>query len=111
MNARHSLLLAALAVSLPLCLAACGNKGPLVMPEDAEPVIETTTSPGLVPVETRPDQALPEDEPASALPDPTAVDPLLDQQADPVDDPRIPIDPATVPDSPPATETVDDADG
>lgn len=110
MNARHSLLLAALAVSLPLCLAACGNKGPLVMPEDAEPATETTTSPGLVPVENRPDQTLPEDEPASALPDPTAVDPLLDQPADP-GDPRIPIDPATVPDGPPATGTADDVDG
>ena len=121
MNVRRPLLLAALVATLPLSLVACGNKGPLVMPEDAESVIEPTSHTGLVPVEIHPDQTLPEEAPEGALADPTAVDPLLEpadepagepapgQASDPASDPRIPIDPATVPDSTPA-ETADDGD-
>ena len=92
MNVRRPLLLAALVATLPLFLVACGNKGPLVMPEDAEPVIEPTSHTGLVPVEIHPDQTLPEEAPEGALADPTAVDPLLEPAGEPTGEPA--TDPA-----------------
>src|SRR5690606_40836359 len=71
MNARNPLLLAALVVSLPLVIAGCGNKGPLVMPDEVESVDALEMPTDTVPVEL--------DEPAVA--DPTASDPAV---ADPV---------------------------
>lgn len=114
MNARNPLLLAALAVSLPLAIAGCGNKGPLVMPDEVEPVEAPEVPAGTVPVEI--------DEPAVDDPaDPTAmpfeggdIDATPEQDvspADPVPFDPIPIDPATVPDSPPETGTADDGNG
>lgn len=146
MNARHPLLFATLLVSLPLAIAGCGNKGPLVMAEEPAPIESPATPAGTVPVEIETPKTLPTDEPTDALVDPTADDPTLTVPAsttvDPVDDAasdsevdpeaapvpdeptsgttdsgapvyskRIPIDPATVPDSPPATGTADDDDG
>ena len=98
MNARNPLLLAALVVSLPLVIAGCGNKGPLVMPDEVEPVDALEMPTDTVPVEL--------DEPAVA--DPTESAPTV---ADPVPFDPIPIDPATVPDSPPETGTADDGNG
>ena len=81
MNARHALLL----IALPLALAGCGNKGPLVMPGPAEEEAPVTPA-DTVPVETDVPDTMPAEEPA--------LDP-------------IPIDPATVP----AANGGDDADG
>lgn len=120
MNARHPLLFAALVVSLPLALAGCGNKGPLVMAGKPAAIEEPETPAGSVPVEIVPQQTLPVEEPAGALADPTADAPALIEPASTEQpatdrpaavDPRIPIDPASVPDSPPATGTADDGDG
>ncbi|MDV3254571.1 MAG: lipoprotein [Lysobacter sp.] len=85
MNARHALLL----IALPLALAGCGNKGPLVMPGPAEEEAPVTPA-DTVPVETDVPDTMPAEEPA--------LDPALDP---------IPIDPATVP----AADGGDDADG
>ena len=111
MNARNPLLLAALVLSLPLAVAGCGNKGPLVMPDAVEPVEEPEVPAGTVPVEI--------DEPAVADPtampvEDTGIDTIPDPAATPVEpvpfDP-IPIDPATVPDSPPEPGSADDGNG
>ena len=117
MNARTALLL----LALPLALAGCGNKGPLVMPQ--APVEEDPEVPAnSVPVDIQVPATMPADEPEGALPDPTSVDPLLDDPAttdpmpdavDPAPDEAgaavepepsaapaadpLPIDPATVP--------------
>lgn len=102
--ARHPLLLATLVVSLPLALAGCGNKGPLVMAEEPAEIEAPPTPEGSVPVEIESPRTLPADAP---------VAPATDAPVDP----RIPIDPATVPtgdtdsDSPSATGTVDDGNG
>lgn len=128
---RHPLLIATLVVSLPLALAGCGNKGPLVMAEEPAENEAVPTPEGSVPVEIATPQTLPADaaaDPATdaVTPDPTATDGLdgtaapTEPAAEPaVVDPRIPIDPATVPtggtdtdsDSPPATGTADDGNG
>ncbi len=121
MNARFALLSASLSIALPLVLAGCGNKGPLFLPEPA-PVESPVTPGGTVPVEIEPQRTLPADAPTGALPDPTATDPLLGDPAtagpasdpapeEPPSDKPLPIDPDTVPDSPPATGTADDGDG
>ncbi|MGH8084497.1 MAG: LPS translocon maturation chaperone LptM [Lysobacter sp.] len=123
------MLLAALMVSLPLALAGCGNKGPLVMAEQPAEIEAPSTPEGGVPVEIATPPTLPADaaaDPATnaVTPDPTATD-ALDGTAVPTEpaaesvilDPRIPIDPATVPtgdtdtDSSPATGTADDGNG
>ncbi|GAB2626636.1 LPS translocon maturation chaperone LptM [Novilysobacter erysipheiresistens] len=123
-TARHPLLLAALVVCLPLALAGCGNKGPLVMSEEPAEIEAPPTPEGGVPVEIAIPQALPAEAPvAPATGDPATTDDF-DDAAPPeplIDDPRIPIDPATVPqndsdndtdsDNPPATGTVDDGNG
>lgn len=133
MNARHPaqypLLLAVLVVSLPLALAGCGNKGPLVMAEEPAGIEAPPTPEGGVPVEIAVPQALPAEAPvAPATDDPATTDDFDDGAAPPeplIDDPRIPIDPATVPqndsgtdgdsdadsDNPPATGTADDGNG
>ncbi|MGQ4582408.1 LPS translocon maturation chaperone LptM [Lysobacter sp. F60174L2] len=116
MNARNPLLLAALVVSLPLAIAGCGNKGPLVMPDEAEPVEAPEVPAGTVPVEI--------DDPAADdidVADPAAmpvegddIDATPEQgmsPGEPVPFDPIPIDPATVPDSPPGTGTADDGNG
>lgn len=85
MNPRSALLPAA-AVALSLLLSACGNKGPLVLPEPA-PVETTPTAPGDVPVTIEPPVTLPQPETEGALRDPTAAEPLL---VDPVTGPPPP---------------------
>lgn len=137
MNARHALLL----LALPLALAGCGNKGPLVMPEP--PVAEDPAVPaGSVPVDVQVPATMPVDEPAGALPDPTSVDPLLgdpaltdpmpatedpapDEAGLPATDPGsepgdpaaesaldpLPIDPDTVPAGEPEDGSTADGDG
>ena len=118
MNARHPLLLAALVVSLPLAVAGCGNKGPLVMADAVEPVEELEVPAGTVPVEfDEPAVADPAAMPVEGVdagadttsePDATPVDPV---PLDPASFDPIPIDPATVPDSPPEPGTADDGNG
>ncbi|MGH8072594.1 MAG: LPS translocon maturation chaperone LptM [Lysobacter sp.] len=103
MNARNPLLLAALVVSLPLAIAGCGNKGPLVMPDEVESVDALEMPTDTVPVEL--------DEPALADPTESAPTESAPTVADPVPFDPIPIDPATVPDSPPETGTADDGNG
>lgn len=123
MNARTALP-AVSALALSLLLSACGNKGPLVLPEPPEPV-ETPAEPGAVPVEVEPQTTMPKPETEGALRDPTSATPLLvdpvtgptsptDAPAEastdaPVFDP-IPIDPATVPDDD-AEQPPDDGNG
>ena len=106
----HPLLIAALVVSLPLALAGCGNKGPLVMADEPAEIEAPPTPEGSVPVEIAVPQALPAEAPVAPS------EPVIH-------DPRIPIDPATVPqndsdtdsdadgDNPPATGTADDSNG
>jgi len=124
MNPRHPLF-ATLLLALPLALAGCGNKGPLVLAEEPAPIEDPATPEGAVPVDIERQETLPADQPVGALPDPTATDSLIGTPAttDPMppavdpapaddvyDEPAsekpastkpFPIDPATVPDSPP----------
>ena len=91
MNARNPLLLAALVLSLPLAVAGCGNKGPLVMPDAVEPVEEPEVPAGTVPVEI--------DEPAVAHPtsmpvEDTGIDTIPDPAATPVE--PVPFDPIPI---------------
>lgn len=69
---------ALLLIALPLALAGCGNKGPLVLPTPEPPTIEIEPEGG-VPVETDVPDTLPAQIPGG-------FDPL-----------NPPIDPATVP--------------
>ena len=77
---------ALLLAGLPVLLAACGNKGPLVMPPAAPAEPEVRASPGGVPVQYEAPVATP----------PAVFDPF---------DP--PIDPATVPVGEPAEPPAD----
>ncbi|MDQ3270213.1 MAG: lipoprotein [Pseudomonadota bacterium] len=80
-------LAAALTVST-LLLAACGNKGPLVMAEPAPPPMAMEPEPGAVPVEVAPDpQPVGEDPiPLPQATDPEADDLDIDEQDPPDDD-------------------------
>ncbi|GAB3512325.1 LPS translocon maturation chaperone LptM [Pseudoxanthomonas daejeonensis] len=73
MNAK----LLVLAVATALLLAACGNKGPLVLPQKPVPVEETAPT----------EPAAPAPAPADALPAPP---PAGDPATDPADDPADP---------------------
>lgn len=85
MNASKALLPLALVLALPLGLAGCGNKGPLVLP--SEPAGEVTTPEEGVPVEVETPQTYPDETPAEideALPDPTGdLDPVDPPPAEP----------------------------
>lgn len=81
---RHARLPAALALVLALtALAGCGNKGPLVLPEDAEPAqavaapAAQTASDASVdaPVEAAPVEAAPLEAPATDTPPADTPDP------------------------------------
>lgn len=88
--------LSALLIALPLALAGCGNKGPLVLPEPEPPTIEVEPESG-VPVEVDAPATLPAATPAAALPDPLATDPLLPTGTTGFDPYNPPIDLSTVP--------------
>ncbi|KGM56427.1 hypothetical protein N799_04850 [Lysobacter arseniciresistens ZS79] len=93
-----------LLIALPLALAGCGNKGPLVMPEPAvEEAPAADTDADAVPVEVDVPETLPADEPEGALPDPTAADPLLDDTGG-TDPMPAPVDPAPDTAGEPATD-------
>lgn len=62
MNRRTVLVSAALAIALPLALSACGNKGPLVLPDQAP--AETTVPAEPVPTPPAPAQTPPAEPPA-----------------------------------------------
>lgn len=87
---------ALLLIALPLALAGCGNKGPLVLPEPEPPTIEVEPESG-VPVEIEVPDTLPEPVPSGALADPLAPDPLLPTGASGFDPFNPPIDMSTVP--------------
>lgn len=87
---------ALLLIALPLALAGCGNKGPLVLPTPEPGTVEVEPESG-VPVETGVPDTLPDELPDATLPDPLEPDPLLPTGADGFDPANPPIDPATVP--------------
>jgi predicted small lipoprotein YifL len=62
MNRRTVLVSAALAIALPLALSACGNKGPLVLPD--QPPAETTVPAEPAPAPPAPAQPPPAESPA-----------------------------------------------
>ena len=86
---------ALLLIALPLALAGCGNKGPLVLPTPDPALLEVEPESG-VPVETDTPDTLPAGDPGPTLPDPLEPDPLLPTGGgyDPFDPP---IDLDTVP--------------
>ena len=101
MNSRHPLF-ATLLLALPLALAGCGNKGPLVLAEEPAPIEDPATPEGAVPVDIERQETLPADQPVGALPDPTATDSLIGTPA--TTDPMPPaVDPA------PADDAYDDS--
>lgn len=67
---------ALLLIALPLALAGCGNKGPLVLPTPEPALLEVEPESG-VPVETDTPDTLPAGDPGATLPDPLEPDPLL----------------------------------
>ncbi|SDQ62800.1 hypothetical protein [Pseudoxanthomonas sp. CF125] len=73
MNSSHRL---ALAAPLLLLLAACGAKGPLILPEKAAPIE--------APAETAPEASVPTDE--------TSTTPADQQAEEAVDDPAPPAE-------------------
>ena len=105
MNARSAL--PAAAALLSLLLAACGNKGPLILPEPV-PAETTPTEPGDVPVVLDRPVTTPQPETEGALRDPTSANPLL---VDPVTGPPPPAaeDPYADDSTPPADEGDDEA--
>jgi predicted small lipoprotein YifL len=62
MNRRIALVSAALAIALPPGMSACGNKGPLVLPDQAP--AETTVPAEPAPATPAPAQTPPADPPA-----------------------------------------------
>jgi predicted small lipoprotein YifL len=54
MNRRTVLVSAALAIALPLALSACGNKGPLVLPDQAPAETTVPAEPASTPAQTPP---------------------------------------------------------
>jgi predicted small lipoprotein YifL len=54
MNRRTVLVSAALAIALPLTLSACGNKGPLVLPDQAPAETTVPAEPASTPAQTPP---------------------------------------------------------
>lgn len=87
---------ALLLIALPLALAGCGNKGPLVLPTPEPATIEVEPGSG-VPVETGTPDTLPEQVPGTTLADPLEPEPLLPTGAGTFDPFNPPIDPATAP--------------
>lgn len=87
---------ALLLIALPLALAGCGNKGPLVLPTPEPATIEVEPESG-VPVETDTPDTPPEQVPGTTLADPLEPDPLLPVGAGTFDPFNPPIDPATAP--------------
>lgn len=69
-------------IVVTLSLAACGNKGPLVLAQPAAPVEAAATPAGEVPVEAAPEPA-PVDVAPVPTPDPTGLVPAEPDPADP----------------------------